>query len=117
MGMDLELAPQCDGTAPSSVFLQVILVYYLAFNAIIQVVDTVVLGCVYTWIQHLHTPQTPTRCTCMLIGVVVSVAVTAATLLTGIVYLQLDTLMFPGRVWVFPVTLWLTVPSIPTPLY
>ena len=115
--MGPELVLQTNDAAITSAFVQVIVLCCLAFNAMIQLINTVVLGVVYVWLRHVYIPQTPTRCTCMIVGVVASVAVTAATLLTGAVYLQKDMLLVPGQAWVFPVTVGLTIPSILTPLF
>ena len=115
MVMRMEAVPHSDGATNSSAFVHVILMCYLAFSAMLQVVDAIVLGCVYLCVQHVQKAQTPTRCTLMLIGIVVCVAIAAATLLMGIVYLQLDMPMFPARASVLPVTVWLTVPSLLIP--
>lgn len=116
--MGMELVAQSDATTGSvQILVHMLLIWYLAFGAIIQVIHAVVLGCVYMFVQHSYMPQAPAKCASMLIGMLVCVVVAAATLTTGIVYLQLDVLMFPGQTWAFPVTVWLTVPSILTPLY
>ena len=95
--MGPELVPQTNDAAITSAFVHVVVLCCLAFNAMTQLINAVVLGVIYVWLQHVYMPQTPTRCTCMVVGVVVCVGVTAATLLTRTVYLQLNMLLFPGR--------------------
>ena len=114
--MGPELVLQTNDAAITSAFVYVVVLCCLAFNAMIQLINAGLLGVVYVWLQHVYMPQTPTSCKCRIVGAVVCVAVTAATLLTRTVYLQMDMLLFPGRAWVFPVTIGLTIPSILTPL-
>ena len=115
--MGPELVPQSNDATIISAFVHVVVLCCLAFNAMIQLINAVVLGVVYVWLQHVYMPQTPTRCTRMIVGVVVCVAVTAATFLTGTVCLQWDMLLFPGLAWVFPATVGLTISSILTHLF